>query len=202
GLPRVTSGDNQDYYFTQDLFMANGLALVEDDYSVGKIASVKSKKVSKRVSKANAMKNRGGFGVRIGTFCAIIDDVERRNESWSCDLNVYKKALAEYKAQYEHPFTLESCWNILKDHVAWKCVEMSNFYKKERVAKNSRLPKPPQSQHKVVFNLNDKADDSEEEIREERPIGRNRAKKKASSSSRYESSSVAGGGLVELIVDK
>ncbi|GKA25256.1 hypothetical protein Tco_0711365 [Tanacetum coccineum] len=53
------------------------------------------------------------------------------------------------------------------------------------------------------FNLNDEAGGSEEEIREERPIGRDRAKKKASSSSsRSATSSVAGGGLVDLVADK
>ncbi|GKB88433.1 hypothetical protein Tco_0960705, partial [Tanacetum coccineum] len=53
------------------------------------------------------------------------------------------------------------------------------------------------------FNLNDEAGSSEEEIREERPIGRDLAKKKASSSSsRSATSSVAGGGLVDLVADE
>ncbi|GKA76475.1 hypothetical protein Tco_0782936 [Tanacetum coccineum] len=56
-----------------------------------------------------------------------------------------KKRLAEYEAQYEHPFTLEPCWNILKDHAAWKCVEMLKDHAAwKRVAKNPTLPKPPQ----------------------------------------------------------
>nr|GEW61686.1 hypothetical protein [Tanacetum cinerariifolium] len=42
---------------------------------------------------------------------------------------------------------------------------------------------------------------SEVDIREERPIGHDRAKKKASSSSCFASSSVVGGGLVELVAD-
>ncbi|GJT36460.1 MAK10-like protein [Tanacetum coccineum] len=49
------------------------------------------------------------------------------------------------------------------------------------------------------LNLNDEAGVSGEEVREVRPIGRDRAKKKASPSSRSESPFVdAGGGLVEL----
>ncbi|GKG33747.1 hypothetical protein Tco_0433906 [Tanacetum coccineum] len=52
------------------------------------------------------------------------------------------------------------------------------------------------------FNLNEEAKGYEEELQEERPIGRDRAKKKASSSSRSTSSAVAGGGLVELVADK
>ncbi|GKF12926.1 hypothetical protein Tco_0050852 [Tanacetum coccineum] len=126
--------------------MANGLALVEDDYSVGKIASVKAKKVSKRVSKASAMKNRGGFGVRL-----------------------------------------------------LSTLRTKRLKREERKgSKKFKTSKTTSESTQGGFNLNDEADDSEEEIREERPIGRNRAKKKASSSSRY----VAGGGLVELIVDK
>ncbi|GKE07069.1 retrovirus-related pol polyprotein from transposon TNT 1-94, partial [Tanacetum coccineum] len=42
------------------------------------------------------------------------------NERWSCDLIVHQKACAEYEAQYNHYFTLEPCWKILKDHAAWK----------------------------------------------------------------------------------
>ncbi|GKA71943.1 putative hexokinase, partial [Tanacetum coccineum] len=53
------------------------------------------------------------------------------------------------------------------------------------------------------FNLNDEASGPEEEIREERSIGRDRVKKKASSSSsRSATSSIAGGGLVEMVADK
>nr|GFA59859.1 hypothetical protein [Tanacetum cinerariifolium] len=52
------------------------------------------------------------------------------------------------------------------------------------------------------FNLNDEADGSEEKIREERPICRDRANMKASSSTRYESSSITRGGVVELVADK
>ncbi|GJT09492.1 hypothetical protein Tco_0856534 [Tanacetum coccineum] len=54
------------------------------------------------------------------------------------------------------------------------------------------------------LNLNEEVDDSEEEVREVRPIGRDQAKKKkaTSSSSRSESSAVAGGGLVTLVADK
>ncbi|GJU42897.1 hypothetical protein Tco_1195854 [Tanacetum coccineum] len=101
---------------------------------------------------------------RIGAFCAIIDNIKRWNESGSSDVIVYQKALAEYEAQYEHPFTLE----------------------------------PSQG----GFNLNDEADGSEEKIKEERPICRDRANKKASSSAHYESSSIIRGGLVELVADK
>nr|GEX17942.1 retrovirus-related Pol polyprotein from transposon TNT 1-94 [Tanacetum cinerariifolium] len=50
------------------------------------------------------------------------------------------------------------------------------------------------------LNLNEEAYGFGEEVRELRPMGRDRAKKKATSPSRSESSSVAGGGLVDLII--
>ncbi|GJY74593.1 glutathione S-transferase T3-like protein [Tanacetum coccineum] len=129
---------------------------------------------------------------RIGAFCAIIDNVERKNESGSSDLTVNQKALAEYEAQYEHPFTSEPCWNILKDHAVWKEVEMPNFYKKIKGrSKKSKTSETTSGSAQGGFNLNDEADGFEEEIREERPIGRDRAKKKASSSSRSATSSIA-----------
>ncbi|GJS99639.1 retrovirus-related pol polyprotein from transposon TNT 1-94 [Tanacetum coccineum] len=46
---------------------------------------------------------------RICAFCADFDNVQWRNERWSCDLTVYQKACAEYEAQYNHDFTLEPC---------------------------------------------------------------------------------------------
>nr|GEV55141.1 hypothetical protein [Tanacetum cinerariifolium] len=122
---------------------AHSSATIEDDSPVKEVAPVKAKKVSKRASKAkmtddkdtskpwttaeeitlckaehdaitSKWKNR--VRPRIGAFHAIIDNVERMNESGSCNLIVFQKALAEYEAQYDHAFTLEACLNILKDH--------------------------------------------------------------------------------------
>nr|GEU71821.1 hypothetical protein [Tanacetum cinerariifolium] len=76
----------------------------------------------------NKWKNR--VRSRIGAFCAISDNVQRRNESGSCDLTVYQKACVEYAVEYDHDFSLEPCWKILKDHSAWKQVEMPSFYLK------------------------------------------------------------------------
>ncbi|GKD03677.1 hypothetical protein Tco_1178651 [Tanacetum coccineum] len=49
------------------------------------------------------------------------------------------------------------------------------------------------------LNLNEEEDGSGKEVREVRPIGRDRAKKKAYSSSRSEASSGARGGLVDMV---
>ncbi|GKB77882.1 hypothetical protein Tco_0944777 [Tanacetum coccineum] len=67
---------------------------------------------------------------------------------------------------------------------------MPNFYIKRGKSKTSETSS---GSAQGGFNLNDEAGGSEEEIREERPIGRDRAKKRASSSSsRSATSSVAG----------
>ncbi|GJQ99409.1 hypothetical protein Tco_0522394 [Tanacetum coccineum] len=192
---------SQKYYPTQDYSMGQGSAhgsahdsalVDEDDSSVEEMSPVKSKKPSKRASKAkkndtkekeppkdwtpaeeialcqawcdvsensekgNGMKAKGfweaiikyfeketrstrGYDTilskwkkrvrpRIGRFWAIISNIKENYESGSCDLNVYQKACAEYKLMYMHNFTLEACWNILKDHQGWLEVEMLSFY--------------------------------------------------------------------------
>ncbi|GKD60402.1 hypothetical protein Tco_1297911 [Tanacetum coccineum] len=56
--------------------------------------------------------------LRISAFCAIINNVEENHESGTNDLDVYHKACVEYKMMYKQDFTLEHCYNILKDHSA------------------------------------------------------------------------------------
>ncbi|GJR95929.1 hypothetical protein Tco_0268103 [Tanacetum coccineum] len=102
----------------------------------------------------NKWKNR--VRPRIGAFCAIINNVERRNESVSRDLTVFQKALAEYEALYDHEFTLEPCWRILKDHAAWKEFEMSLFYKKQyKGSKKAKTFKSTSGLTHGGFNLNE-----------------------------------------------
>nr|GEX67139.1 hypothetical protein [Tanacetum cinerariifolium] len=99
---------------------------------------------------------------RIGAFCAIINNVEENHESGSNDIDVYQKACVKYKMIYRQDFTLEHCYNILKDHKA-----------------------------SGGINLNNEADEPVEETHKVQPMGRNRskAKKKSSASSREGSSS-------------
>ncbi|GJZ03276.1 hypothetical protein Tco_0536551 [Tanacetum coccineum] len=98
---------------------------------------------------------------RIGAFCAIIKNIKANHESCTNDLDVYHKACAEYKMMYTGDFTLEHCYNILKDHPA-----------------------------SGGLNLNEETDKTVEETQEFRPMGRDRAKakKKAVGSSRGGSS--------------
>ncbi|GJY61810.1 RNA-directed DNA polymerase, eukaryota [Tanacetum coccineum] len=98
---------------------------------------------------------------------------------------------------FMHDFTLEHCYNILKDHQSWLGIETLAFYKNTKGEKSSRLLKPPWGSG--GFNLNNEVDESEEEIQEKRAMGRDRAKaKKKSSAFTHEGSS----SFVDLVVDK
>ncbi|GJX44155.1 hypothetical protein Tco_0260831 [Tanacetum coccineum] len=71
------------------------------------------------------------------------------------------------------------CWRILKNHVAWKEVEIHLFYKKQN--KGSKKAKTSETTSGLAhggLNLNEEADGYVEEVRVVRPIGQDRAKKK------------------------
>ncbi|GJV21303.1 hypothetical protein Tco_1370323 [Tanacetum coccineum] len=78
----------------------------------------------------NSMKSKGFWDavIRLVLLRQIINKCERNHESGTNDLDVYHKACAEYKMMYKQDFTLEHCYNILKDHPGWKDVEMPAFY--------------------------------------------------------------------------
>ncbi|GKB84803.1 RNA-directed DNA polymerase, eukaryota [Tanacetum coccineum] len=105
----------------------------------------------------------------------------------------------EYKMIYRHDFTLEHCYNILKDHQGWLEIKMSAFYKNTKGRKKSKTSETTSGSASGGFNLNNEADEYEEEAREHRPMGRDasKAKKKSSASSREGSSS-----FVDLVADK
>ncbi|GKC14660.1 hypothetical protein Tco_1011442 [Tanacetum coccineum] len=126
---------------------------------------------------------------RIGAFCSIIHNVEANHESGTNDLDVYHKACAEYKMIYKQDFTLENCYNVLKDHQGWLDVEMPTFYKTHR-RKKSKTSETTSGSAFGGINLNDEADEAVEETQEVRPMGRDqsKAKKKSAGSSRGRSS--------------
>ncbi|GJV09542.1 retrotransposon protein, putative, ty3-gypsy subclass [Tanacetum coccineum] len=157
--------DTQDYY----------AALIEDDSPVEEVAPVKAKKVSEGRQKSVTTENK------------------ESNKSGSFDITVYQKACAEYAVEYDHDCTLEQCWAILRDHYAWKQVEMPLFYSKEnKVSKKSKTSETTSGSTQSGSNLNEEANGSGEEVREVRPVGRHRAKKKTFAPSRSESSSIVG----------
>ncbi|GJT31487.1 hypothetical protein Tco_0911762 [Tanacetum coccineum] len=150
----------------------------------------------------NVMKSRGFWLKFIDYFEKETGSQSRGYDaiSGSCDLTVYQKACLEYAAEYDHDFLLEPCSQILKDHSAWKQIEMPLFYSKQNPgSKKAKTFETTSGSAQGGLNLNEKADGSGEEVQEARQLGRDRPKKKASSSSSSKSSSVAGGGLVDLV---
>ncbi|GJT16695.1 hypothetical protein Tco_0875401 [Tanacetum coccineum] len=103
---------------------------------------------------------------RIGSFCAIINNIEANHETGSNDLDVYQKVCAEYTMIYMHDFTLENCYNILKDHQGWLEIEMHAFYKNIKGQKESKTSETTSRSASGGFNLNNEADECGKEIQE------------------------------------
>ncbi|GJY49022.1 retrotransposon protein, putative, ty3-gypsy subclass, partial [Tanacetum coccineum] len=106
---------------------------------------------------------------RIDVFCVIINNVEANHESGTNDLDVYQKACAEYKMIYKTDFTLEHCYNILKDHPGWKDVEMPSFYKSQG-RKKSKTFETTLGSTSGGLNLNEETDEDVEETQEFRQM--------------------------------
>ncbi|GJT64763.1 hypothetical protein Tco_1016243 [Tanacetum coccineum] len=158
----------------------------KDDSLIKEVSLVKPKKPFRHVAKAkkDEPKEAKGFWKavirvrpRIGAFCAIIKNIEANHESGTNDLDVYQKACVEYKMMYKGDFTLEHCYNILKDHPGWKNVEMPNFYQSQG-RKKSKTSETTSGSASGGLNLNEEADEAVEETQEFRPMGRDRAKAK------------------------
>nr|GEX40950.1 hypothetical protein [Tanacetum cinerariifolium] len=60
---------------------------------------------------------------------------------------------------YRHDFTLEHCYNILKDHQGWLEIEMPAFYESTKGRKKSKTSETTSGSASGDFNLNDEADD-------------------------------------------
>ncbi|GKC80227.1 hypothetical protein Tco_1131001, partial [Tanacetum coccineum] len=105
--------------------------------------------VSENNIKGNGMKTKGFWNAVITYFEKETGSSRANHESGTNDFDVYHKACAKYKIMYKSDFTLEHCYNILKDHPA-----------------------------SGGLNLNEEADEAVEETQEFRPIGRDRAKAK------------------------
>ncbi|GJZ58561.1 hypothetical protein Tco_0614055 [Tanacetum coccineum] len=66
---------------------------------------------------------------KIAAFSVVYESVQRMGENGSSDLVLFQNALAEFGIGYGHPFTMEACWRILKDHAAWTEIEVPSFNK-------------------------------------------------------------------------
>nr|GEW54060.1 hypothetical protein [Tanacetum cinerariifolium] len=152
-----------------------GSAPGEDDGSpVEEMSPVKAKKPSTCASKAKKndtrRRSRQKTGQRrkrsrcakLGAMCRKIVRKETNHESGSRDPNVYQKACAKYELMYRHDFTLEACWNILKDHQGWLKVEMPFFYHNTKGRKKSKTSETTSGSAPGGFNMNVEADEFEE----------------------------------------
>nr|GEY27566.1 hypothetical protein [Tanacetum cinerariifolium] len=126
--------------------------------------------VSENNIAGNSMKTKGFWDAqmknkvrpRIGVFCVIINNVEENHKSGTNDLDVYHKACAEYKIMYKQDFTLEHCYNVLKDHSGWLKVEMPAFFNTQ-LRKKSKTSETTSGSASGGYNLNDEADEAVEE---------------------------------------
>nr|GEX42871.1 hypothetical protein [Tanacetum cinerariifolium] len=64
---------------------------------------------------------------KVAAFSVVYDSVQRMNGSGSSNIALFQKALAKFKTQYGHLFTMDAFWRILKNHPAWIEIEMSSF---------------------------------------------------------------------------
>ncbi|GKC43838.1 hypothetical protein Tco_1061560 [Tanacetum coccineum] len=213
---------NQDYNYSQDYSMGHGSGHGsapgsaqssaqgsvsfhddENDSPVEEVSPVKPKKPSRRVANAKKdepkeVKAKGFWEAVIRYFENETGSTRANHKSGTNDLDVYQKSYAEYKMMYKRDFTLEHCYNILKDHPGWKNVEMPHFYQSQG-RKKSKTSETTSGSASGGLNLNEEADEDVEETQEFRPMGRDRAKakKKAAGSSRGGASS-----FVDLVADK
>ncbi|GKF45489.1 retrotransposon protein, putative, ty3-gypsy subclass [Tanacetum coccineum] len=113
----------------------------------------------------DSMKTKGFWDVVIKYFENKTGSSRENNESGTNDPDVYHKACAEYKMMYKQDFTLEHCYNILKDHPYWKDVEMPAFYNTQG-RKESKTSETTSRSVSGGLNLNEEANEAMEETQE------------------------------------
>nr|GEZ48666.1 putative RNA-directed DNA polymerase, eukaryota, reverse transcriptase zinc-binding domain protein [Tanacetum cinerariifolium] len=64
---------------------------------------------------------------KVVAFSVIYDNVQQMDENGSSDLVLFQNALTEFQTGYGHPFTMEACWRILKNHAAWIEIEVATY---------------------------------------------------------------------------
>ncbi|GJU49162.1 retrotransposon protein, putative, ty3-gypsy subclass [Tanacetum coccineum] len=129
--------------------------------------------VSENSISGNSMKAKGFLEAVIRYFENETGSTRANHESGTNDLDVYQKACAEYKMMYKGDFTLEHCYNILKDHPGWK----NHFYQSQG-RKKSKTSETTSGSASGSLNLNEEADKDVEETQEFQPMGRDQAKAK------------------------
>nr|GEV02930.1 hypothetical protein [Tanacetum cinerariifolium] len=83
---------------------------------------------------------------KIVAFSVVYDSVQWMDNNESSNLVLFQNALTELENGYGHPFTMETCWRILKNHPTWTEIEMPTFNKamdKKTTQSNPSTPEKP-----------------------------------------------------------
>nr|GEW02524.1 RNA-directed DNA polymerase, eukaryota, nucleotide-binding alpha-beta plait domain protein [Tanacetum cinerariifolium] len=133
---------SQEYYQSQDYSIGHGSAHVNDDEEVDSpvedVSPVKPKKPSRRA--ANAKKN----------------DPKDPPKEWTVEEEIAQD------------FTLEHCYNILKDHQGWLDIEMPSFYNNAKGRKKSKTSETTSGLASGGINLDNEADEPVKDSRRKR----------------------------------
>ncbi|GJX93467.1 retrotransposon protein, putative, ty3-gypsy subclass [Tanacetum coccineum] len=173
---------SQDYNYNQDYSMgyASGHARAKKDapkdlpkdWTVAEETALCQAwcDVSENIIPGNNMKTSGFWDAVITYFEKETGSTRANHESGTRTSMVYQKRLLvwNYKMIYKQDFTLEHCYNVLKDHQGWIQIEMPNFYTTQR-RKKSKTSETTSGSASGGIDLNDEADEETEELR---PMGR------------------------------
>ncbi|GKA92022.1 hypothetical protein Tco_0813947 [Tanacetum coccineum] len=67
---------------------------------------------------------------KVVAFSVVYDSVQHMDEIGSSDLILFQNALTEFQTGYSHPFTMEACWMILKNHADWTEIEVPTYQRR------------------------------------------------------------------------
>ncbi|GJV78645.1 hypothetical protein Tco_1514515 [Tanacetum coccineum] len=73
------------------------------------------------------VKRKNSIHPKVAAFSVVYDSVQRMDKNGSSDLVLFQNASAEFQTGYGHPFTMEACWRILKNHAAWTEIEVPTY---------------------------------------------------------------------------
>ncbi|GKB79938.1 hypothetical protein Tco_0946833 [Tanacetum coccineum] len=119
--------------------------------------------VSENNIRGNAMKTRGFWFAVLDYFGK---EMREHVRGYDANTSKWKNRVQKYEVQYDHDFTLDPCWRILKDRVAWKHVEILSFYKQQNKGyKKAKAFETTSDLAHGALNLNEEADGYGEEVR-------------------------------------
>ncbi|GJW81863.1 hypothetical protein Tco_1140873 [Tanacetum coccineum] len=124
-------GSGHDYYAgqgsggNQDYSMGHGSVPVEDGSPIEEV-KVPAKENS---ITGNAMKSKG-FWLKVIKY---FEKEMGSHRGYNSVLSKWKNSVRPRIAENDHDFSLELCWQILKERPAWKQVEMPAFYAKQNL---------------------------------------------------------------------